>query len=108
MFEEQERLGGSLDAAGESKAGYTMRGGRMFEAEFRCTFDLLAGIASLDDPAVSVTQDTYYAHAERGWDHAARLVDHDGRLVNARSMGFSERDRLDLVKCLATPERLLP
>lgn len=107
VFEEQERLGGSLDAAGESKVGYTMRGGRMFEAEFRCTFDLLAGIPSLDDPAVSVTQDTYNSHAERGWDDAARLVDHDGRLVGAHSMGFGERDRLELVKCLATPERLL-
>jgi oleate hydratase len=107
VFEEQDRLGGSLDAAGESKAGYTMRGGRMFEAEFRCTFDLLSDIPSLDDPGISVTQDTYNSHDERGWDDAARLVDHDGRLVDAHSMGFTERDRIELVKCLATPERLL-
>lgn len=37
LFEQQERTGGSLDAGGTPEAGYTMRGGRMFEAEFRRT-----------------------------------------------------------------------
>ncbi len=37
LFEEQMGIGGGLDAGGTAEAGYTMRGGRMFEAEFRCT-----------------------------------------------------------------------
>jgi oleate hydratase len=36
LFEEEEQTGGSLDAAGTAGAGYIMRGGRMFEAEYRC------------------------------------------------------------------------
>src|SRR5216683_8338115 len=55
ILEEQEREGGSLDAAGSPETGYTMRGGRMFEIHFDCTYDLLASIPSLDDPAKSVT-----------------------------------------------------
>ncbi|MCW2873154.1 MAG: oleate hydratase [Streptomyces oryziradicis] len=34
-----------------------MRGGRMFELQFRCTYDLLSSIPSLVDPSKSVTED---------------------------------------------------
>lgn len=82
LFEQQERTGGSLDAGGTPETGYTMRGGRMFEAEFRCTYDLLAGIPTLDDPSVSVTEDILAAYEELGWDDAARLVDADGKITD--------------------------
>ncbi|MDX2523606.1 MULTISPECIES: oleate hydratase [Streptomyces] len=104
LFEEQRNIGGSLDAGGTADAGYTMRGGRMFEAEYRCTYDLLSGIPTLDDPSVSVTQEILAGHEDFSWDDIARLVDGDGKIVDARSMGFSERDRLDLVRCLADTE----
>ncbi|MFB7242014.1 oleate hydratase [Streptomyces populi] len=104
LFEEQRALGGSLDAGGTPEAGYTMRGGRMFEAEFRCTYDLLSGIPTLDDPAVSVTEEILAGYEEFGWDDMARLVDGDGKIVDTTSMGFSEYDRLELVRCLSTPE----
>lgn len=104
LFEEQRSIGGSLDAGGTPDAGYTMRGGRMFEAEFRCTYDLLSQIPTLDDPAVSVTEEILAGHEEFAWDDIARLVDGDGKVVDTTSMGFSERDRLDLVRCLASPE----
>jgi oleate hydratase len=104
LFEEQERLRGSLDAAGGPDSGYTMRGGRMFEAQFRCTYDLLAGIPSLEDSARSVTMDVFAAHEELGWDDTSRLVGADGKIIDAHAMGFSEVDRRELVKVLATPE----
>ncbi|MFF7645848.1 oleate hydratase [Streptomyces canus] len=104
LFEEQHRIGGSLDADGTADAGYTMRGGRMFEAEFRCTYDLLSGIPTLDDPSVSVTQEILAGHEDFAWDDIARLVDGDGKIVDTRSMGFSEHDRLEVARCLATPE----
>lgn len=104
LFEEQRTVGGSLDAGGTPDAGYTMRGGRMFEAEFRCTYDLLSGIPTLDDPTVSVTEEIRAGHEEFAWDDIARLVDGDGKIVDTTSMGFSERDRLELVRCLASLE----
>jgi oleate hydratase len=107
ILEEQDRTGGSLDAAGSPEAGYTMRGGRMFELHFECTYDLLASIPSLDDPAKSVTEDTFAFHDEFAWDDHARLVDADAKVIDAHSMTFTERDRLELVKCVATPERML-
>ena len=55
VLEEQDREGGSLDAAGSPETGYTMRGGRMFELHFACTYDLLSSIPSLDDPGRSAS-----------------------------------------------------
>ncbi|MCZ4119713.1 oleate hydratase [Streptomyces sp. H39-S7] len=107
ILEEQDREGGSLDAAGSPETGYTMRGGRMFEVHFECTYDLLSSIPSLDDPSKSVTEDTFAFHEDFAWDDHARLVDAEGKVIDAHSMTFSERDRLELVKCVATPEKLL-
>jgi len=90
VFEQQRLLGGSLDAGGTPAGGYSMRGGRMFEAKFRCTYDLLSGIPSLDDPEVSVTGEILAGHEEFGWDGVARLVDGDGGVVDPVSMGFPE------------------
>lgn len=107
ILEEQSREGGSLDAAGSPESGYTMRGGRMFEIHFDCTYDLLSSIPSLDDPAKSVTEDTFAFHEDFAWDDHARLVDAEGSVLHAHSMTFTERDRLELIKCVATPERQL-
>ncbi|RII14203.1 Oleate hydratase [Streptomyces sp. YIM 130001] len=107
ILEEQDREGSSLDAAGSPESGYTMRGGRMFEIHFDCTYDLLGSIPSLDDPTKSVTEDTFAFHEDFAWDDHARLVDASGKVVDAHSMGFSERDRLELIKCVGTPEKLL-
>ncbi|MFF0214300.1 oleate hydratase [Streptomyces vinaceus] len=107
VLEAQDRTGGSLDAAGDPESGYTMRGGRMFELHFECTYDLLSSIPSLDSPGTSVTDDTFAFHEDFAWNDKARLVDADGRRVDTRSMGFSERDRLDLVRCVTTPESRL-
>jgi oleate hydratase len=107
VLEEENRKGGSLDANGGPETGYSMRGGRMFELQFRCTYDLLGSIPSADDPTKSVTQDTFEFHEDFSWNDHARLVDENGQISESHSMGFSERDRLELVKCAATPELLL-
>ena len=57
IFEASDVLGGSLDGSGDMSNGYVIRGGRMFEAHFGCTFDLLKDIPTLEDPQVSVTTD---------------------------------------------------
>lgn len=107
ILEEQDREGGSLDAAGSPETGYTMRGGRMFEVHFECTYDLLSSIPSLDDPSKSVTEDTFAFHDDFAWNDHARLVDAAGKIIDAHAMTFSERDRLELVTCVATPEHKL-
>jgi oleate hydratase len=48
IIEESSRIGGSLDATGNPDDGYVMRGGRMIESKYLCTFDLFSSIPTLD------------------------------------------------------------
>ncbi|WP_439496043.1 oleate hydratase [Bosea sp. (in: a-proteobacteria)] len=106
IFEESERYGGSLDARGDPEDGYSMRGGRMFEEKFNCTYDLLSFIPSISDPAKSAKQELMEFHQEFFWNDKARLVA-EGAIVDVANLGFSETDRLNLVELCATPEALL-
>ena len=92
-------MGGSLDAAGDPVNGYSLRGGRMLTTDnYECTWDLFKTIPSLTDPAKSVFEETV-AFNERHKAHSmARLVDRRRAKVPVTSMGFSMRDRMELLK----------
>ena len=51
--------GGALDGSGSAENGYLIRGGRMHERHFVCTWDLLSAIPSLEDPAISVKEEVF-------------------------------------------------
>ena len=57
IYEQLGVAGGSLDGSGDAESGYMIRGGRMFEEHFACTFDLLDTLPSANDPNLSVTED---------------------------------------------------
>jgi oleate hydratase len=107
ILEESHQTGGAFDAHGDAELGYFMSGSRMFEAMYQCTFDLLDSIPSATDPAISVTEETNRAAAKWPWDAKVRLVNRDGSVPDAHTMGFTERDRIDLTKLIAEPESLL-
>lgn len=104
IFEQTDTLGGALDAHGSPETGYTMRGGRMFEEKFNCTYDLLSFIPSLSDPKKSVKEETMEFHEKFAWYNRARLIDNEGKITDFQSFGLSERDRIDLIKITALPE----
>jgi oleate hydratase len=103
---EEAGVGGSLDAGGSPEHGYSMRGTRMFGAAYVLTYELLAGIPSLDDPAKSVTQDTLDFWQQSPWHCRARLVE-NGRIVDATDFGMDNRDRADLMKLMLQGEGAL-
>jgi oleate hydratase len=107
ILEESQEVGGALDAHGDAATGYFMSGSRMFESKYNCTFDLLSSIPSTTDPTVSVTAETNRVSVENSWDDKARLVDFQGKVTDFHSLGFTERDRLDLLTLLAAPENAL-
>ncbi|WP_051335042.1 oleate hydratase [Bradyrhizobium sp. Ai1a-2] len=103
LFEEMERFGGSLDAHGDASKGYVMRGGRMFEEKFNCTYDLLSFIPSISDPAKSAKAELMDFHQEFFWNDKARLV-YGGEIVDVSDLGVSKKDRLDLLALCMAPE----
>ena len=48
ILEESDVIGGSLDGSGTRRNGYVLRGGRMFESKYVCTFELFSSIPALD------------------------------------------------------------
>jgi oleate hydratase len=59
IFEAMAVLGGSLDGAGDPEKGYVIRGGRMLTTDnYECTWELFKTIPSIQDPDVSVYDET--------------------------------------------------
>jgi len=107
VYEEASQLGGALDAHGSPETGYFMSGSRMFEHKYNATFDLFSFIPSVIDPDISVKQDTELAEQDAVWHNKARLVDRDCKIIDFHELGFSERDRIDIVALIARAEHSL-
>jgi oleate hydratase len=92
-------MGGSLDAAGDPVKGYSLRGGRMLTTDnYECTWDLFKTIPSLTNPEKSVFEETIAFNEKHKAHSMARLVDRRRAKVPVTSMGFSMRDRMELLK----------
>jgi oleate hydratase len=107
IYEACEELGGAFSLAGSAATGYILPTGSVFDAKFRCTFDLLATIPSAADPAISVKDDFFAFNARYPFRDRAHIIDRDGRIVHGPHFGLSIRDRLDLVRLALTPEAML-
>ncbi len=106
VLEQQAFLGGSLDGAGNPHDGYVIRGGRMFEEHFACTFDLFATIPTVADPAVSVSDETMDFTRRIRTSSNARLVA-DRQRIEAPPLGLGLRQQFDLLRLSLTPEARL-
>ncbi|MGW4723109.1 oleate hydratase [Streptomyces sp. NPDC004291] len=110
VLEQLPVAGGSLDGgrAPTRDGGHVTRFGRTFEdAHCVCLWNLLETIPTLDDPAVSVRQEIRAFAAERPTYARARIVDGDRTIADASELGLDARDRADLTRLLALPERLI-
>jgi oleate hydratase len=105
IFEESDLVGGSLDGAGTAENGYVLRGGRMLESHYACTFELFASIPTLDGSR-TVTQETMAWNETLKTSSKSRLMI-DGKRLVAPAFGMSERDILTIERLAIEPEALL-
>jgi oleate hydratase len=105
IFEQSDRLGGSLDGAGSPEHGYVLRGGRMLESKYLCTFALFDSIPTLDE-SQTVTQETLRWNETMKTASKSRLF-RDGQRQTAPKFGLSERHILTIERLVLEPERLL-
>ena len=92
-------MGGSLDGAGDPAGGYSLRGGRMLTTDnYECTWDLFKTIPSLNREGKTVFDETVEFNERHKSNAMARLVDRRRAKVPVSSMGFSMRDRVELLK----------
>jgi oleate hydratase len=108
IYEALNVLGGSLDAAGDAEAGYRLRGGRMLTTDnYECTWGLFKSIPSLVDPGKTVFDETIAFNQRIKAHSQARLVDRNRAILDVRSMGFSMKDRVELVEIMLASEQKL-
>jgi oleate hydratase len=109
ILEELGVEGGSLDGAkSPAQAGFVTRGGRMLEEEaYQTLWNLLASIPSLENPDLTIRDETLDFNAHVKTEAHARLVDRNHRIVDADVYGFNRADRREMVRLLATSERRL-
>src|SRR5260364_289690 len=74
---------------------------------YECTWDLLSSIPSLERPGLSVHDETVAFNEENKAHSRARLVDRNRFKVDVSHMGFSGRDRLELLRLVETSEETL-
>jgi oleate hydratase len=106
LFEELHIAGGSLDGSGSPEKGYVMRGGRMLNFSYLCTYDLFSFIPSLTDPSVTVL-DEINAFNKKVKTHSNARVVEAGKITDVSAMGFSNKDRIDLIEMMAVSESQL-
>ena len=105
IIEESPRIGGSLDAAGNAADGYVMRGGRMLESKYLCTYDLFSSIPTLDE-RMTVTQEIFAWNETMKTSSKSRLF-RGGHRVDAPRFGLSEKQILTIERLGIEPERML-
>ena len=107
IYEAHREPGGGLFLEGTAQSGYGVPGS-VFDAEFRCTFELLADIPSTRNPSVSVKDEFFAFNAQNPFSDRARIVDRNGRIVpHGPRFGLSLQDGFDLVRLSLTPEAML-
>jgi oleate hydratase len=105
ILEQLDRLGGSLDGSGSPETGYVLRGGRMMESKYLCTYDLFSSIPTLDG-SKTVTQEIFDWNDVLRTASKSRLV-RDGKAIDAPEFGLEESHILSLERVAAEPEVLL-
>ncbi len=105
ILEELDRIGGSLDGSGAAETGYVLRGGRMLESKYVCTFGLFASIPTLDDKW-TVTQETFAWNETIRTSSKSRLV-RAGQREDAPEFGLSESHILTIERLAIEPEAML-
>lgn len=105
ILEELDTIGGALDGSGSAETGYVLRGGRMIESKYLCTFDLFSSIPTLDDSR-TVTQETFAWNETMQTSSKSRLM-RGGKRQTAPRFGLSEAHILTIERLAIEPEGLL-
>lgn len=105
ILEELSLNGGSCDGIGREDGAYVIRGGRMMNLPtYECTWALLDTIPSLTEPGKTVFQEIREFNQKIRTHARARLVTKDRQIVDVETMGFNQRDRMQLLALVQADE----
>ena len=91
--------GGSLDGAELADGSFVVRGGRMFEDQYRCMFDLLESIPTLSQPGMSIAEEMRLFSRQVVTSSHCRLV-RGGQRIDAPPLPLGLTEKLALYRLL--------
>ena len=103
IYETLALMGGSMDAGGSAKTGYTSRGERELEARMECLWYLCAKVPSVQTPGRTILDETYEANHTRIDSHF-RLMQKQGRRYDLTGPLMSPHDAKRMMELQFTPE----
>lgn len=103
LLEKDTILGGALDGTGNTKEGFVVRGGRMHEEHYTCYWDLLSHIPSLENPKVSVKDESFEFNKRFVSNGQARLLK-GGKKLDVSSYGLSLKQQTEFLHLLFSSE----
>lgn len=106
ILEKDQIIGGALDGAGDPEKGFVVRGGRMHEMHYECYWELLSHIPSLEDPKVSVRDESFEFNERFVSKGQARLLK-NGEKLDVSSYGLSFAQESDFIKLTFVSEKSL-
>lgn len=106
ILEKDLIAGGATDGAGNAEQGYVVRGGRMHEMHYECYWELLSHIPSLENPNISVRDESYEFNERFVSNAQARLLK-DGKKLDVSSYGLSFEQQMDFIKLTYVSEESL-
>jgi len=106
ILEKSKIVGGALDGAGDPDRGFVVRGGRMHEKHYECYWELLSHIPSLENPEVSVRDESFEFNERFVSKGQARLLK-AGKKMDVSSYGLNFAQETDLLKLTFVSEESL-
>ena len=104
IYESLPLMGGSMDAGGSAKEGYTSRGERELEPYMECLWYLCGKVPSLSKPGLTVLDETHQANVDERIDSHYRLMEKQGRLYDYSGPLLSVYDARRMLELQLTPE----
>ena len=97
-------MGGSMDAAGNAKDGYTSRGERELEAYMECLWYVCSKVPSLQTPGLTILDESHRANVLEPIHCHFRLMEKQGKQYDSTGPLMSAEDAGRMQKLLLTPE----
>ncbi len=107
IYDSLSVMGGSMDAAGDARRGYTCRGERELEAYMECLWYLCGKVPSLQTPGLTILDETHRANVVEPIYSHYRLMEKQGKLYDSTGPLMSRHDGKKMLELLVTPEAKL-
>lgn len=104
IYESLPLMGGSMDAAGDARSGYTSRGERELEPYMECLWYLCSKVPSLQTPGLTILDETHQANVRERINSHYRLMEKQGGLYDYTGPLMSAHDAKRMLELQLTPE----